>query len=154
MVKIYKVAPTRLSFKEMQQVDFNISIPILINEKKEVICGNCCKDVLLKREYIRVIVLSKSNSFIEETLYNIEKEVAKEDVVRFHLIEQDIEKYICGENNEVEKMSLFEIKETRCINEDDFIKPPPYNFKKNKKKEKESEKDLHMSLFDFGGDEQ
>lgn len=154
MIKVYKVNPNRLTFKEMQQVDFNISIPILINEKKEVICGNCCKDMLLKRNIIEVIVLYGSNSFVENTLYNIETEVVKEDITRFYLIENDIKKYLRQENNTIETISLFEVKENNCIDESSFVKPPPYNFKKHKKKDKTEEIDLHISLFDFGGDDQ
>lgn len=147
MLEIIKKNKKDLIFYDTDIINFKSKLPLLIDSDNNVIAGNCLRNNFKEDEVIDCIVLKNSNDFIADMLYEIENEVVAENKIeRFYAIENELRDFIKNENSEIEILSLFNFKETRCITKERFIKPPPYNFKKHKKKEEVNDE---ITLFNF-----
>lgn len=145
-LEIITVEKSKLIFNDTATVDHKSKLPLLINQYNEVVLGNCIKDSY--GEEVKCIRI-KTDPYEFNTFTSLERYLVEENNLgRFNDIEVEIGKYLREYFSNVEVMSLFEIRETRCITESLFIKPPAYNFDKGKKKDKDNE-DEDFNLFNF-----
>lgn len=149
MIEIVKRKKKDLIFYDTDTINFKSKLPLLIDKDNNVIAGNCLRNNFKNDDDINCVILKNSNDFIADTIYEFENAVAEENSIeRFYAIESELSKYIKNENTNIETFTLFDSKETRCITEELFIPPPPYNFKKHKRKE-EVEDENEFNLFNY-----
>lgn len=133
-MKFYKVGKNRLKWKEMPQISYNWNLPILINTECEVVAGNSLKDSL-SDSIIVVIMDNNQREVLYQAIYDIETKIAEENnsdrinqlYIEFRDFFRDVRK------PKFETIELFDIRENRCITEELYIEPPPYDFNKHGK---------------------
>ena len=139
-----KAPMQKIKWFEMQQIDYQFKLPLLIDRRGYVLLGNSVKEQHIHKEELDVVVISVDD-YLKDVLYEIEKAVVKENKLeRCIEIEKELSQYLREFNKDYELISLFddeEIKEYRLITNENFIMPPPYNFKKNSNKNKDEEMD-------------
>lgn len=127
----------KLTWFEMEQIDYVFDLPILIDRRGYVLLGNSIKNQVINNETVEAIVVSVDD-YMKGILYEIESVVVGEGSLdRFRNIEAELKNYLADFDRKFEVLSLFddeELRETRLVTEDNFIKPPAYNFDKGTKK--------------------
>lgn len=146
MFKLNRInAPmNKITWFEMEQINYQFTLPLLIDRRGYVLLGNSVKKQHIHKEKIDVVVISVDD-YLKDILYEIEKTVVKENKLeRYIEIEKELSQYLREFNKGYELISLFddeEIKEYGLITNENFIMPPPYNFKKNSNKNNDEEMD-------------
>lgn len=133
-MKFYTIHKDALKWKEMPQITYNWNLPILVNTEYEVIVGNSLKDSLPDNIFI-VICDNNQRETLFQALYDIELKIAEENnsdrinqlYIEFRSFFKEVRK------PKIETIELFNIKEDRCITEELYIEPPPYDFNKHGK---------------------
>ena len=133
-MKFYKCSKSQLKWKEMPQIQYNWSLPILVDTELNVIVGNSLKDSL----YDSIIIVQMDNNQREplfQALYDIETKIAEENSLeRINMIDVELRDFFKEVRKPVlETISLFDIREDRCITPETYIEPPPYDFNKHGK---------------------
>lgn len=133
-MKFYKVPKTQLKWKEMLQISFNWNLPILIDTDFNVIIGNSLKDSL-SDSIIVVVMDNYQRDVLFQALFDIEQKIAEEnDENRLNQIYIKIRDFFREVRKpRFETICLFDTKEDRCITEELYIEPPPYDFNKHGK---------------------
>ena len=133
-MKFYKIHKDTLKWKEMIQIDYKWNLPILINTEYEVIVGNSLKDSL-SDNIIVVIMDNNQREVLFQALFDIEQKIAEEnDETRLNQIYMAIRNFFTEVRKpKFENIELFSLKEDRCITEELYIEPPPYDFNKHGK---------------------
>lgn len=146
-MEIKTIPKDNLHFQEMKQIDFKLDIPILINNKCFVLLGNSVKNIL--GNDVKVISIS-ANNYLNQCLFDLEKIIVDENnLERVYQFQEEISQYIYSELNNIDKNSLFEVKEYGLIDEAKYIKPPEYNFEKHNTKKKKDDGVNNENLFSF-----
>lgn len=135
-MNFYKVGKSRLTWKEMVQVNYPWKLPILIDTDLNVVLGNSLKDSLPDS----IIVVQMDNNqreFLIQELTDIEEKVAEENSnERIVLIEAQLREFFKRVRSQKFKWEpLFQYKETACITPETYIEPPEYNFNKHNNRE-------------------
>lgn len=133
-MKFYRCNKSILKWKEIKQLQYKWTLPILVNDELEVVIGNSLKDSLPDN----IIIVKMDNNQREvlfQALYDIETKIAEENSEeRLNLLQVELQQFF----NEVRKpvveyMDLFPMKEERIITPELYIEPPPYDFNKHGK---------------------
>lgn len=126
---------------EILKLEYPLKTYLLINENNEVILGNGFIHLISKCYCIRV----KDSKILKMSCYEFENEIVKENnKERIINIVNEINEYVRNYMSKVEDLDFdFDLKETRGIEDVEFIKPPAYNFEKHTKK-KEKEDDFNL----------
>ena len=139
-MKTSKIDKLWLTFnEEVPTVDFNIKVPLIVDEKDNVLMGNCLRENINALDEIDVIIIH-SDPFIKQVLKDLELAFVEENSMkRFNQIEKEVQTFLAYIVRPVAE-NLFEFdREHRTIEEVEFIKPPAYNFHKGKRKGKNNE---------------
>ena len=133
-MKFYKCGKSILKWKEMPQLDYKWNLPILVDAELNVVIGNSLKDSLDDN----IIIVKMDNNQREvlfQALYDIETKIAEENSrERLDMIHVELSQFFREIRKPViETISLFDIKEDRCITPELYIEPPPYDFNKHGK---------------------
>ena len=133
-MKFYKVPKSRLKWKEMLQINFKWNLPILIDTDFNVVAGNSLKDSL-SDNIIVVIMDNNQREVLFQALFDIEEKIAEEnDKNRLNQIYIKVRDFFREVRKpRVETIELFNTRENRCITEELYIEPPPYDFNKHGK---------------------
>lgn len=125
---------------------YNWNLPILVNDKLEVVVGNCLKDSL--NDEVLIIMIDK-NDLLEENLFYMESKIVEENSEkRINVIYCEIREYLREYRKpKVENISLFEEpKNTNLITEENYIirkdQFKSHGYKKN-------EEDYQLRLIEF-----
>lgn len=135
--------------------DYNMKIPILVDNNYECVLGNSLQKKL--NDDVDVIIFNPKNTFERKCLLEFENDLIKNITQeKILIIEKQINDYILRYENKIEQISLFEddeFYENKCITEEIFDIPPEFKFKSkmNSKKIKEVKND--ETLFSLYGDE-
>lgn len=133
-MKFYRIQKSELKWKEMPQISYNWNLPILINTEYEVVAGNSLKDSLSDNIFV-VIMDNNQREVLYQAIQDIETKIAEENnsdrinqlYIEFRDFFRDVRK------PKFETIELFDIRENRCITEELYIEPPPYDFNKHGK---------------------
>lgn len=133
-MKFYKVSKSQLKWKEITQISYKWNLPILVDCELNVVLGNSLKDSL-SDNIIIVIMDNNQREVLFNALFEIESRIAEENSIkRFDAIASELTQFFKETRKQhVEYMSLFEMKEDRCITPELYILPPPYDFTKHSK---------------------
>lgn len=133
-MKFYKCSKDILKWKEMPQIDYKWNLPILVDSNLNVIIGNSLKDSLSGDIFI-VKMDNYQREVLFQALYDIETKIAEENSKeRLDMIHVELSQFFREVRKPVvETISLFDIKEDRCITPELYIEPPPYDFNKHGK---------------------
>lgn len=152
-MKFYKVYKKVLKWKEIGQINYKWNLPILIDNKYNVLVGNSLKDILPDEV---IVVITNYNPTLEETLYYVENKVVEENSEdRFNVINYEIREYFKElRKPPIETISLFdEIKETRTINSEIYRMPPEDDYKGHGRNY-DVEEDIQMYLWEEATEKQ
>lgn len=138
-----------LCFNDIPLLNFKTKLPLLISFNNEVILGNSIRNCY--KEEVTCIRINCCD-FLKKCLYNMERLLVEENnIQRLYQLEKELMDFINSELKVVEEQdNLFVFRETRFINEDNYNKPPSYNFEKHKSKKKGD--DDSVSLFSCFGE--
>lgn len=133
-MKFYKCRKSDLKWKEIPQIKFKWTLPILIDTEFNVVAGNSLKDSL-SDSIIVVVMDNNQREILFQALYDIECKIAEENSEeRINLIHTKLSEFFKEVRKPiVEQCSLFDLKEDRCITPEIYDEPPPYDFNKHGK---------------------
>lgn len=121
-MKIYKVKKSRLTWRDIPQIDYKWILPIICDKDFNVLAGNCLKESL--SDDIFVIVID-TNPILTEDLYYIEDRIAEEgSEIRVGKIDSELRDYFKElRKPPMEQLTLFdEIREYGLITPENYIK--------------------------------
>lgn len=122
--------------EDILKLDTPLKTYLLINENNEVILGNSFIHLISECYCIRV----KDSKVLKLSCYEFENEIVKENnKERIINIVNEVNSYIRDYMDNKKSLDFdFDLKETRGIEDVEFIKPPAYNFEKHTKKKEEN----------------
>lgn len=133
-MKFYKIDKNRLQWKEMPQISYNWNLPILVDSDYNVIVGNSLKDSLSDNVII-VVMDNYQRETLFQALFDIETKIAEENsedrINQLYIEFRDFFREV--RKPKIETIELFRVSEDRCITEELYIEPPPYDFNKHGK---------------------
>lgn len=132
-----------LNFREVPQLSINIDVPLLIDEKLNVLIGNSLKNYFTN-DVKCVLISNEIANHLRKWLNDLEDYLIEEkNIKRYHDIEIDIKEFLKEINSTKDDKNLFSLnRETRTIEETDFDKPGKFRFKKSRKKEESKDDNL------------
>jgi len=157
-IEFINILVWKLNFNlDVPCTDFKTDLPLLINEKNDVVLGNSLRKNYGMMEEVKCIIIEQ-DKYLEKSLLDIELAVIEENSKdRYYAIEKELKKYLSDFKNDFELISLFNIEtEKDFITEENYLDPGDYDFTKHnvvdRKDKNEDEEVGYAGLFSDSGE--
>jgi len=145
-MNFYKVPKSKLIWLDMPQTKLDVKSPIIINEKFEVIFGNCLKD---REKDFELVIMLVGWEYYKTILVQLEKEIFKSDDPDLWIsrIDRDAVEFIKNETIVNEQIDLLIYRTHDLLTEENYKKGGMYDF--IKAKNKGNKDDGQIKLIEF-----